>query len=90
MLVDTDNLVTEADFRAHLDRHLETLNSGGGPVVVTRDSRVVGVLLSPQEYEALCGTAIRDLLKSREIGPTVSHEDARAHLQGVIDRRRKA
>jgi hypothetical protein len=58
-------------------------------VAITRDSKVIGVFLSPDEYDVLFGAAVRKLLKSREKGPTVSHDQVRKHAKQVIKRRRR-
>jgi prevent-host-death family protein len=90
MLVETNNLVALEDFRKDLDRYVDQANQGNGPVAILRDSRVVGVIVSPDDYDAMCGTAIRNLLKSRERGPSVSHEEACRQLGVVTKRKRKA
>jgi len=90
MLVETDNLVTAENFQKDFPQFVDAANRGNGPVAVTRDSRVVGVFMSPDEYDALFGAAVRKLLKSREKGPTVSHEEVRRRSEQIIKRRRKA
>jgi hypothetical protein len=89
MLVETDNLVTAEDFRADFDRFVAAAGQGSGPVAITRDSQVVGVFMSPQEYDAIFGGAVRDLLKSREKGPVVEHEDVRKRAAQIVKRRRR-
>jgi prevent-host-death family protein len=90
MLVDTDNLVTADAFQRDFQQFVDAAGKGNGPVAITRDSRVVGVFMSPDEYDALFGSAVRRLLKSREKGPTVSHEEVRRRSEQIIKRRRKA
>jgi PHD/YefM family antitoxin component YafN of YafNO toxin-antitoxin module len=89
MLVETDNLVSADSFRQEFDRFVDAARAGRGPVAITRDSQVVGVFMSPDEYDAMFGDAIRRLLDSREKGPTVSHEAVHQHVKQVIKRRRK-
>jgi PHD/YefM family antitoxin component YafN of YafNO toxin-antitoxin module len=89
MLIDTDNLVSVESFQKEFDRYLAAAQQGRGPVAITRDSRVVGVFMSPEEYEALHGAEIRDLLQSRERGPTVSHDEACKQLDQVLKRPRR-
>ena len=89
MLVETNNLVSADSFRNDFDRYVIAARNGSGPVAITRDSEVIGVFLSPDEYEALFGTAVRKLLKSRERGPVVSQDAVRKQAVQVI-RRRKA
>ncbi len=90
MLIDTDNLVSAEKFRKDFDRYAAAAGEGRGPVAITRDSEVIGVYMSLQDYDAHFGSEIADLLKSREKGPTVSHEEACRQLQKVIKRRRRA
>jgi hypothetical protein len=89
MLVETNNLVSEETFREDFERFVTAAKNGGGPVAIMRDSEVVGVFVSPAEYDAAFGAEVRKLLKSRERGPKVSHEAVRAQAQKIIDRRRK-
>ncbi len=89
MLVDTENLVSAEKFRKHFDRYVAAASQGRGPVAVTQDSEVIGVFMSPAEYDSLFGHEIAELLKSREKGPTVSHEDACRQLEKVVKRRRR-
>lgn len=90
MLVNTDNLIPAEDFQADFDRFVEAAGKGEGPVAITRGSEVVGVFMSPDEYDALFGGAVHKLLKSREKGPLVSHAAVRRRAQQVIKRRRKS
>ena len=90
MLIETDNLVSADAFRDAFDRYVDAANSGNGPVAIIRDSQVVGVFMSPDEYEALFGAKIKKLLKSRESGPVVSQASVRKQAEQVIRRRRKS
>ena len=90
MLIESDNLVTAEDFRKDFERFVSSARDGGGPVAITSDSQVVGVFMSPAEYDAQFGTAVRKLLKSREKGPMVAHHSVRKHAAQVIRRRRKS
>ena len=89
MLVDTENLVSAENFRREFERYVAAANEGRGPVAITEDSRVIGVFMSPADYDALHGRGIRELLKSRDKGPTVSHEEACKQLAQVVKRRRR-
>jgi len=86
MLVDTNNLVTAEQFRQHLDRYLTAAQQGNGPVAVTRDAEVIGFFIGKEEYEALHGAAVKELLTARATGPTVSHDEVRAHVAKVVKR----
>jgi len=90
MLIDTENLVSAEIFRKEFDRYVAAASAGRGPVAITKDSRVIGVWMSPDEYDAMCGGEIKKLLKSRERGPTVSHAEACRQLEQVGKRRRRA
>jgi hypothetical protein len=89
MLVETDNLVTADKFRTDFDHFVTASQKGSGPVAITRNSEVIGFFLSPEEYQAAFGENVKKLLKSREKGPTVEHEQVRKHALKVIERRRK-
>ena len=87
MLVDTRNLVSAESFRRDLDKYVATARSGHGPVAVMQDNQVVGVWMAPEEYEALFGVAVRDLLAGRMTGPTVSQQQARTRIRQVLAKR---
>ncbi len=90
MLVETDNLVTVAEFKKHLDKYVEAARQGSGPIAVTRGAEVVGFFVSAEEYEAMFGAAVRKLLASRmEESDTVSHEEVGDYLREAIRRPRK-
>lgn len=90
MLVETENLVNADAFRDAFDHYVDAANRGNGPVAIIRDSQVVGVFMSPDEYDALFGAKIKKLLKSRETGSIVAHESVRKQAEQVIRRRRKS
>jgi len=90
MLIDTDNLVSAETFQKHFERYVAAAGQGRGPVAVTKNSEVIGVFMSPGDYDAHFGLEIAKLLKSREKGPTVSHEEACRQLDKVVKRRRRA
>lgn len=81
MLVDTDHLVTSEEFRRDLDRYVAAVQEGHGPVAVTRGSKVVGFFIGPEDYEAMFGVAVKELLDTRMTGPTVSHDKVREAIR---------
>jgi len=87
MLVETNNLVSEEDFRRELSKYVAAAQQGCGPIAVTRDTEVVGFFVSAAEYEAMFGTAVKELLTAREKGPTVSHEEVRTRAREAVRRR---
>jgi len=84
MLIETDNLVSADVFRHDFDKYVESARAGNGPVAVMRGAEIVGVLISPADYESLFGVAVRDLLTSRSSGPTVSHQQAKTRIRRVL------
>jgi prevent-host-death family protein len=90
MLIDTDNLVSAETFQKHFERYVAVAGQGRGPVAVTKNSEVIGVFMSLSDYDALYGQEIAELLKSREKGPTVSHEEVRRRSKQIIQRRKKS
>jgi PHD/YefM family antitoxin component YafN of YafNO toxin-antitoxin module len=88
MLVDTHNLISTDEFRRDLEKFVAAAKAGQGPVVLMDGSEVVGVFLSAEEYEAMFGVAVRDLLSQRMSGPTVTDQTARSRVQKVLDKNR--
>ena len=89
MLVDTDNLVTSEEFRRDLDRYLAAAQEGRGPVAVTKGSKVIGFFVGPDDYEAMFGTAVKELLQARMSGPTVSHGEVDEGIRKRLQNRRE-
>lgn len=90
MLVETENLVTADSFRRDFDHFVDAAGKGRGPVAITRDSQVVGIFMSPEEYDALFGATIKRLLKTREKGPVITQAEVRAQAEQVLKRRRRS
>ena len=59
MLVETQNMITAEDFRRDLDKYIAVARAGNGPVALMQGSEVVGFLVSPDEYEAMFGIAVK-------------------------------
>ena len=87
MLVETDNIVPVETFRKEMGKFIAAARGGRGPVAITQDSAIVGFFISPDEYNAIFGTAVKKLLESRERGPTVSHETARSRVMAAARRK---
>ncbi len=90
MLVDTENLVDADSFRREPDRYLTAARAGNGPVAVLQNADVVGVLISPEDYERLFGVAVRELLATRMNAPTVGHDEVKADVRKLIQSHRRA
>ena len=88
MLVDTENLVSDEEFRRDFNRFVAAAKGGNGPVAITRDCEVIGVFLSPDEYDSLFGGAVKKLLKSRET--RADHESVRKQAEQAILRRKRS
>lgn len=71
------SVVTASQFETGVARYLAQAKRGKGPIHITEDDELVAVVLSPEDAEAL---AIRDLLKTRMSGPTISHEEVEAKI----------
>lgn len=84
MQAESDNLVAAEEFRKDFDRYLAETSQRSEPLAITRNSEVVGVFLSPAQYDALCGTAVRKLLESRAKGPTIAHADVRKQAKFAL------
>jgi len=91
MLVETDNLVTADEFTKHLEKYVEAARQGTGPIAVLRNDEVIGVFISPEEYEAMFGAAVRKLLSSRASETaTVPHERLRDSVRERIRRGKRS
>ena len=86
MLIETQNLVSTEKFRKHLDEYVTAAQGGRGPIAITQNSEIVGFFVGAEEYEAMVGAAVKKLLSARAKGPSMTHEQARAHLRDVARR----
>ena len=89
MLVESNNIVSADAFRRDMDRYIELARAGNGPIAVTDKAQVVGFYVSAEEYEAMFGAAVRELLEERASGPKVSHRAVKEHIAKVIERARR-
>lgn len=89
MLIESDNMVSAADFRKDFERYHKMARDGNGPIAVTDNARVLGFYVSAEEYDAMLGVAVRELLSEREKGPKVSHQAVKDHIAGILKRSRR-
>ena len=47
------DLVTVADFKDHAGAYLDRVQSSGHPIVITKNGKAAGVIVSPAEYDRL-------------------------------------
>ena len=90
MLVETDNLVSAEEFRDNLEKFAVAARCGVGPIAVAKGTEVLGFFIGPSDYEAMLGQSVRNLLKQRSSGPTVSHEEVKTRIRGLIRKRQKS
>lgn len=88
MLVDTDNLVSTEEFRRDFEKFVKAAK-GNGPVAVMKNQKVVGIFVSPEDYEILSGETLERLIESRMKGETVSQEEAETFIADRAAKRRK-
>jgi PHD/YefM family antitoxin component YafN of YafNO toxin-antitoxin module len=81
MTDETDNLVSAEEFRKGLDKYLAAARNGSGALAVTVNSEVVGFFLAAADYEAMMGTAVKELLSARSKGPTIKHSQVRSRIR---------
>jgi hypothetical protein len=81
MAKSSENSVSRSDFQKNLKRHIKLAANGRGPVFVRKGKQVVGVFMSSDDYNALCGSLVRELLRSRRNGATVAQEAARKKIR---------
>ena len=47
------NIIPVAEFKASISKWLKSIQQTGHPIIITKNGRPAGVLLSPQEYDNL-------------------------------------
>ena len=60
-----DLVITATEFKKNLKRHIKTAANGRGPIAVREGKHLVGIFISPKDYDGLYAMAIRELLKER-------------------------
>ena len=84
MLSGTQKRVSKDKLRDNIDKCFAEARNGHGPVAVVHGSELMGYLVSPEDYDAVCGATIGKLLRQRMKGSTVSQASARAHIERVL------
>jgi prevent-host-death family protein len=79
----SDSLVPLSKFKAHAVEFLDHASKTGYPIVLTRNGRAAGVLLSPKAYDELAEAsrflaAVNEGLADAEHGRYVPHEVVKA------------
>lgn len=82
----SDSIIPLGEFRTHTSRYLEDLRNGSGPLVITQHGRAAGVLLSPEEYDALVyqrhlAASIERGMADADAGRVHTTDEAREILQ---------
>ena len=83
-----EDLIPIGEFTTHASRLLRRMRATRRPLVITQNGRAAGVVLTPEEYDALGGrealkAAIDDGIASARAG-TVTLEDALARARRRI------
>lgn len=80
------DLVTVAEFKDHAGSYLDQIQTTGNPIVITKNGKAAGVVISPAEYDrmqyrqALMESVARGVADG-DAGRVLSTEDARIHLK---------
>ena len=89
MIAPPEKSIPVEEFGIEGRRLLAGVRKKEGPIALTRDSEIVGVFLSVEEYEALQTAALKKLLRSRSRGPTIPHEEVAARIREKVRRMKK-
>jgi prevent-host-death family protein len=87
----SENVVSVSEFKSNASRHLDEANRTKSPVVITRNGKAAGVLLSPEVYDRLTErfrflSAIEEGLDDIEEGNKRSHHEVSERLQSRTTR----
>lgn len=89
-----DNIMPLGEFKTHLSSVLRRLREDGRPVVVTQRGRAAGVLVSPEDFDALTERArfiaaieegLADVAAGRVIDDSVFGDDPNAALDRLSE-----
>ncbi|MGK5090038.1 type II toxin-antitoxin system Phd/YefM family antitoxin [Bdellovibrionota bacterium FG-2] len=84
------DLVTLAEFKDHAGNYLDRVVSSGHPLVITKNGRAAGVVVSPEEYDKIYTQRFMESVAKGvadgDAGRVVSTEE----LERQLAKRRKA
>lgn len=64
-MISTKNILPVTTVKRNLMKLLKKLENDGEPVVITKDGRAAGLLISPEDYDGLVET--REILSDKEL-----------------------
>lgn len=87
-----DNIMPLGEFKTHLSSVLRRLREDGRPVVVTQRGRAAGVLVSPEDFDALTErarliAAIEEGLAQADAGLGIDDADIGDDINAFLDAR---
>lgn len=80
------DLITVAEFKDHAGSYLDRVQSSGHPIVITKNGKAAGVIMSPAEYDriqykqALLESVARGIADG-DAGRVKSTEEARREIE---------
>jgi prevent-host-death family protein len=90
MPVKRKTTVEANQFRKDFAEYAAQVQKGQGPIVVTKDADVIGVFMTPAEYEELHADAVRRMFKERMKEKTrLTTDEVRARAKAAIRRAAK-
>ncbi|MGK5089909.1 type II toxin-antitoxin system Phd/YefM family antitoxin [Bdellovibrionota bacterium FG-2] len=83
------DLVTVAEFKDHAGAYLDRVQSSGHPIVITKNGKAAGVIVSPEEYDRIYSerfmASVAKGVADGDAGRVVSTEE----LERQLAKRRK-
>ncbi len=82
------DLVTVAEFKDHAGAYLDRVQSSGNPIVITKNGKAAGVVVSPAEYDkiqyqrALMESIARGVADA-DAGRVMSTEEAKSEIEAA-------
>lgn len=81
------DLVTLAEFKDHAGNYLDRVVSSGHPLVITKNGRAAGVVISPEEYDRIYTQRLMESVSKGvtqgDAGLAVSTEEAKRQVEAA-------
>lgn len=86
----SSDLITVAEFKDHAGTYLDRVQSTGQPIVITKNGKAAGVIVSPEEYDRIYTQQFKESVAKGvadgDTGRVISTEE----LERQLSKRRKA
>ncbi len=83
------DLVTVAEFKDHAGSYLDRVQATGHPIVITKNGKAAGVIVSPAEYDRFYTQRLMDSIAQGVTDGNIGNVTSTEELERQLAKRRK-